>query len=275
MGKINRKRIRKKICLSIIISLYLYLYKYTARYDKYILEKNFKIINDRNNKLLANYYKTSQQKYQKSSKKYWEERYARGGNSGQGSYNNLALFKASVLNDFIKKNKINTVIEWGSGDCNQLSLGNYKIYIGYDISQTAINICKAKFFNDKTKIFIYMNDSFINVEKSDLSISLDVIYHLLEDNVFNLYMQNLFNSSNKYVCIYSSNIDIPWASHVRHRKFTDWIDKHISNIWKIKEFIPNIYPFDPKKKYPTTFSDFYIYEKIECKFKYFNVCIFK
>ena len=87
-------------------------------------------------------------------------------------------------------------------------------------------------------------------------------------------MQNLFNSSNKYVCIYSSNIEMKWASHVRHRKFTNWIDKYLSNKWKIKEYIPNKYPFDPKKSDTTSFADFYIYEKIECKFKLFSICIF-
>ena len=227
------------------------------------LERNFKIINERNNKLYLNYYKNSKQKYVNSSNIYWENRYSRNGNSGAGSYNNLALFKASVLNNFIKKNNINKVIEWGSGDCNQLLLENINSYIGYDVSHTAIDICKAKFINDKTKTFIYMNETFKNNLKADLSISLDVIYHLLEDNVFNLYMQNLFNSSNKYVCIYSSNIEMKWASHVRHRKFTNWIDKYLSNKWKIKEYIPNKYPFDPKKSDTTSFADFYIYEKIK------------
>ena len=151
----------------------------------------------------------------------------------------MALFKASIINNFVNKNNIKTVIEWGSGDCNQLSLANYKKYIGYDVSKTAIKICQKKFKKDKTKTFIYMKDNFINVKKGDLSISLDVIYHLLEDNVFNLYMKNLFNSSKKYVCIYSSNLDKKWAKHVRHRKFTDWIKKNISNEWKIKEYIPN------------------------------------
>ena len=92
-----------------------------------------------------------------NSKDYWEKRYANGGNSGSGSYNNLAKFKAEIINNFINKNKINTVIEWGSGDCNQLTLANYKNYIGYDVSQTAIKICQKKFFNDSTKVFIYLS----------------------------------------------------------------------------------------------------------------------
>ena len=66
-----------------------------------------------------------------------------------------------------------------------------------------------------------MSDNFTNNIMGDLSISLDPIYHLLEDNAFNLYMQHLFNSSKKYVIIYFSNNDKKWEKHVRHRKFTD------------------------------------------------------
>ena len=171
-----------------------------------------------------------------NSSDYWEKRYANGGNSGSGSYNNLAKFKAEIINNFLNINEIKTVIEWGSGDCNQLSMINYKQYIGYDVSKTAINICQKKFYNDSTKKFFHINGKFINNKKADLTISLDVIYHLLEDNVYNLYMKNLFDSSEKYICIYSSNYDKIDAMHVKHRKFTDWIDKYQSNNYSCLNF---------------------------------------
>jgi hypothetical protein len=233
--------------------------------NKYLnsdFENNYKIIKQRNNSnIILNSHLSSNFDYINSSKEYWEKRYSSGGNSGSGSYNNLALFKSSIINNFVSKNNISTVIEWGSGDCNQLSLANYSSYIGFDVSKSAIQICQSKFKNDKTKTFINMNDNFTNDKKADLSISLDVIYHLLEDNVFSLYMQNLFNSSKKYVCIYSSNVNKKWSEHVRHRKFTDWIDKYLSNEWKIKEYIPNKYSFDIKHQDSTSFSDFFFYEK--------------
>lgn len=232
-------------------------------YYKYFSKKNIDIISDRkSNNLFINYNISRKIYFIKSSRKYWETRYSKGGNSGPGSYNNLAKFKASIINKFVNSNNINTVIEWGSGDCNQLSLANYKIYIGYDVSKTAIDICKKKFNNDKSKTFIFMDNNFKSEKKADLSISLDVIYHLLEDKVFEEYMKNLFNSSNKYVCIYSSNINKPWAHHVKHRKFTDWINKYMSKNWKLKKFIPNKYPFDENKTGITSFADFYFYEKI-------------
>ena len=200
--------------------------------------------------------------YVKNSREYWEKRYATGGNSGSGSYNYLAKFKAEIINNFVNKHNINTVIEWGSGDCNQLSYANYKNYIGYDVSQTAINICLKKFKNDSTKKFIHLTNNFVNENKADLTLSLDVIYHLVEDNVFDLYMNNLFNSSNKFVCIYSSNSNIGGWMHVRNRKFTDWIDKYMSNNWKLIDYIPNKYHLKQKNFQETSFADFYFYEKI-------------
>ena len=141
-----------------------------------------------------------------NSKNYWENRYKRGGNSGAGSYSNLAEFKAEIINEFVRKNSVDLVVEWGSGDGNQLSLAKYKKYLGFDVSATAVNLCREKFKNDTTKNFVWSGEKgFKNTVKGDLSLSLDVIYHLIEDEVFNSYMKQLFDSSKKFVIIYSCN----------------------------------------------------------------------
>jgi hypothetical protein len=246
------------------IFCFLFLNIFLNIYHKHNFGNNYKIINKKNyNALIVKFNKSSHYKYLNTSKDYWEERYANGGNSGSGSYNNLALFKASIINNFVDKNKIKTVIEWGCGDCNQLLLANYKNYIGYDVSKTAIKICQKKFKNDTTKTFIHLSDNVLMDKKADLSISLDVLYHILEDDIFNIYMKNLFNSSKKYVCIYSTNYDSQQIQHIKHRKFTDWIDKYISNEWKIKEHIPNKYYFKLNNQDSISFADFYFYEKIK------------
>ena len=67
--------------------------------------------------------------------------------------------------------------------------------------------------------------------------------------------------------IYSSNKIEPAGKYIRHRIFTVWIDIHESNEWKLKEFIPNKFPFDDKNPSSTSFCDFYFYEKIECNYK--------
>lgn len=69
------------------------------------------------------------------SKEYWEERYKGEGTSGLGSYGKFAEFKAEIINSFVKDNKINSVIDFGCGDGNQLSLFEIPYYIGLDVSK--------------------------------------------------------------------------------------------------------------------------------------------
>ncbi|MFV5703590.1 glycosyltransferase [Flavobacterium sp. XS2P12] len=195
------------------------------------------------------------------SNNYWEARYKENRNSGSGSYGRLADFKAEILNDFVIKNGIQSVIEYGCGDGNQLGLANYPNYIGLDVSETAILLCQKIFSGDNTKEF-FLIDEFKNENiKAELALSLDVIFHLIEDKVFENYMNDLFNHAIKYVIIYASNYNDHFAPHVKCRKFTDWIDKNVSENWKLKEVINNKFPFEKTKPDTTSMSDFYIFEK--------------
>lgn len=198
-----------------------------------------------------------------NSEDYWQERYVMGGNSGSGSYNRLAEFKAETVNKFVKQNNVNMVIEWGCGDGNQLLYADYPRYLGYDVSQKAVEMCKKRFEDDCSKEFMWCGGiEFENNIKGDLAISLDVIYHLIEDEVFDKYMKRLFESSHKYVCIYSSNFELQTARHVKNRKFTDWIEQNLKNSWKLIKIIKNKYPYSEEDADNTSSSDFYFYEKV-------------
>lgn len=197
----------------------------------------------------------------KNSNEYWKKRYQKGGNSGPGSYKHLAEFKAEVINQFLESENINSVIEFGCGDGNQLRFMNYSKYTGFDISATALEICKSIFHGDQTKEF-KLTDDYAN-EKADLTLSLDVIFHLVEDKVFHDYMTRLFDSSLNFVIIYSSNTDQnpkKPSPHVKHRKFTDWAEKNAKH-FKLINMIKNKFPFDGTDN--TSFADFYIYRRTE------------
>ena len=58
--------------------------------------------------------------WNENSMDYWNERYSSGGNSGTGSYGELAFYKADFINKFIDANQILSVVEFGCGDGNQL-----------------------------------------------------------------------------------------------------------------------------------------------------------
>jgi len=158
-----------------------------------------------------------------------------------------------------KKNNITTVIEFGCGDGNQLTLAEYPSYIGFGISPKAISLCQSLFKNDSSKSFLLLNK--YNNQKADATLSLDVLFHLVEDHIFNGYMESLFEASNKYVIIFSSNTNTvkPPNPHVRHRKFTDWIDANQSD-WTLLQHIPNENPYTGNNKL-SSFTDFFIFEK--------------
>ena len=194
------------------------------------------------------------------SAQYWETRYSSSGNSGAGSYGRLAQFKADVINDFIKQKNIKNIIEFGVGDGNQLSLLNAENYLGFDVSETIVNKNIERFKNFSGYKFKLVNE--FNDEKADLVLSLDVIYHLVEDEVYFQYMENLFRASKRYIIIYSSNKDEIHTTHVKHRHFTSFIEQNHKE-WTLIKKIPNKYPYDEKDPGNTSFADFYIYEKIK------------
>lgn len=195
------------------------------------------------------------------SAEYWEKRYAAGGNSGVGSYALFAEFKADVLNEFVARNRVPTVIEFGCGDGNQLTLAKYPEYLGFDVSSTAISQCEKLFRSDPHKSFRLMSEYQGNT--AELTLSLDVIYHLVEDHVFETYMRTLFGASTRYVIVYASNSDDNAAyeggAHVKHRQFTTWTANNLPE-WRLIEHIPNRYPY--RGDYRTgSFADFFVYEK--------------
>ena len=155
-----------------------------------------------------------------SSKTFWEDRYASGGTSGNGSYGNSATHKASIVNDIIDRYKIKSINDYGHGDGNQLELINPKIeYTGYDVSKTARNRCIHKFKDHTAKRFISRETMF---KKADLGLSLDVLYHLVEESIFKSYLNKLF-SKCKYVLIYAQDINEEGSKHCKSREFTPYI----------------------------------------------------
>ena len=186
-------------------------------------------------------------------KQIWNERYSTGGNSGSGSYGVLCEYKSEFINKFVNENNISNIIEFGCGDGNQMQFFNVDKYIGIDISEYVINICKEKYKHLENNFFLTYDEYYKDSNKYDLSISLDVIYHLVEDVVYEKYMNDLFNSTDKFVIIYSTNwIERYNDSHVYHRKFIEYIDMNLKNA-KLIHHEPNKYP-------SLSTAEFYIYD---------------
>jgi len=196
-----------------------------------------------------------------NSSEFWDGHYAGGGNSGTGSYGRLAEFKAEVLNQILADGDIQTVIELGCGDGHQLSLVDYPRYLGLDTSPTAIELCRQKFAGDQTRRFLAYRSGDPIPEQAEMAISLDVVYHLLEDTVYEQYMMDLFSAATRMVVVYSgdSEEESEWPE-VRHRRFSPWVAKHAPE-WKLTRRIPNRYPY-VYGDVDSTWADFFVYEML-------------
>jgi hypothetical protein len=215
---------------------------------------------------IKNLKRNQQKKKFKGSAEYWDERYRTAGNSGSGSYDHLAQFKAEILNPFVTKNAIDTVMEFGCGDGNQLKLATYPNYIGLDVSPTAIKMCHDLFADDKNKSFLLYNSLAFydnhNILKADLTMSLDVLYHLVEKEVFEKYLTDLFSTSKKYVIIYATDFDQkeePIYQHENRRSFSAFVTKSFPQ-FKLIDQIKNKYAVVKKGEIGSD-CDFFIYEK--------------
>ena len=200
-----------------------------------------------------------------SSEEYWETRYKNGGHSGAGSLNELAAFKAEVLNQAIRDYQIQQVIEFGCGDGNQLALLKIPSYIGLDVSKTALIKCINQFRVDKTKsFFLYNPSSFLDnhqVFLSDAAISIDVIFHLTEISIYEKYLYDLFSVATKVVIIYGPDLEyIPKTEHERYRKFTGFIETNFPE-WQLVKMIKNRYPSRDLDDQEGSLSDFYFFTR--------------
>lgn len=196
----------------------------------------------------------------KGSSDYWDTRYRSRGNSGSGSYGRLAQHKADVMNEFVRDNNIASVVEFGCGDSNQLGLMRYSNYLGVDVSQAAVELCRERFRG--TPDWAFLTAEQYRGERAELSLSLDVVYHLVEDAVFEQYMSCLFDAGARYVVVYSSNYDATMrgVDHVRHRRFSDWVERCRPEFTLLRT-IRNEYPWDPKNPDETSWADFYVFAR--------------
>lgn len=153
---------------------------------------------------------------------YWEKRYRDGRSSGSGSEGTEGQYKADYISTFRLAHQVTSVIDWGVGDGQVLRLinmGNTAKYVGVDVSQHAIDTLKHNFADKATQYdFRLPEDVFI---KRDLSMSMDVLFHLPDDDSYYAYLDNLFGYAKRFVIIYSTNYAAPQtAQHVLRRNFT-------------------------------------------------------
>lgn len=197
------------------------------------------------------------------SQSYWKERYEHGGNSGEGSYGPLADYKAQFINDFCSRNAIASAVELGCGDGNQASTLKIERYVGVDISEKCIEWARRHFHRAHWEFLTADEFAAARTEGMyELGLSLDVIYHLVEDEVYKTYLEDLFSAASRKVLIYSSNLDYfdPAFPHVRHRPVVEDVTAFQPE-WSFVQTVPNPFYRHPDERGYGSFAEFHIFEK--------------
>ncbi len=170
---------------------------------------------------------------------YWERRYAEGGTSGAGSSGPQARWKAEVVNGWVRELGVTSVVDLGCGDGQQLALAEYPRYLGIDPSGTAVRLCMDRFAGDRTKSFLHLPPGEFTDPagwlRADLALSMEVLFHLIEQEVFEDYLRLLFASAERWVVICSN--DTPGGRREvteRYRSFTEWVRVNEPQ-WQLRE----------------------------------------
>jgi hypothetical protein len=188
---------------------------------------------------------------------FWEQNYRTTRSSGPGSRGELARYKAAVINAIVGERSVRSVVDHGCGDGYQASMLEVERYIGLDVAPSAVELCRARFAGNPSRTFYrYDPTGDVDPPRADLALSLDVLYHLVEDDVFEAYLRRLFQSATRFVIVYSVDREAdptrPTAPYVRPRAFTPWIRQHHPD-WELIEHLSN--------PHPDSWSDFYLYER--------------
>lgn len=181
---------------------------------------------------------------------YWEKRYADGRDSGEGSRGEMAKGKASTVNQVIFDYEIGSMIDWGCGDGQVLQHITEQVhYTGVDISPTVIGKVSQlsphrSFVLDKTGTMI---TAWL---RADMSLSMDVMFHLVNDDDYYRYLNRLFKAAQKAVLIYSTDSDEGLtARHVMRRHWTPDVERMFPE-WRLTSRYPH-----PER------AGFYLYNK--------------
>lgn len=192
--------------------------------------------------------------------KYWNERYKSGLGAGAGSRGRLYEFKLKTVQQFVDDLKVGSVLDLGCGDGSQLMSLNVKSYLGYDISDVAID--SASILATEARVYSKMTErAAARRSIADMAISLDVLLHL-DEAAAKSHIKLLFHLAKRYVLIYAPNRTGEGIRLAGHMHF-----------W---EFVPHIkeeYGLDPgvvvKNDYPvtggnptgnTSYCDFYLFD---------------
>jgi len=131
---------------------------------------------------------------------YWEDRYRKGGTSGEGSIGEYRKWKWEIIDKYAKS--INDVIDVGCGDLSFWEGRNFpNHYTGIDISQTIIE--RNRKARPNLTFLCSSAEDYLNIGTARIVFCLDVLFHIMEDSVYEKVLSNLTRYSSDWIFIFT------------------------------------------------------------------------
>lgn len=189
---------------------------------------------------------------------YWRARYAAGGNSGAGSTGREAAFKAAFVNQFARANGIVSAIDFGCGDGRQALMFDIADYCGVDISNVALQHCRALMSGDPRRRFLSC-DALPPSATAELALSLDVIIYLTDTQLYESHLARMFSCAQRFVLIHTGNFVAATADFpVRHRAVAEDVRRLFPG-WRLIAQIPNPLREEAAQPVKTGLAGFLVY----------------
>lgn len=153
-----------------------------------------------------------------SEKDYWNNRYQKGYGSGDGSYGEVLERKLSLLRQL---KDVRSITEIGCGDFNfgkhVLKLFPDASYFGVDTSDVVIDRNRKLYESEKVEFYNAVPGCY--VKNGDLLLCVDVLFHVYDDNIVSILLEDLKKSWTKYLALTAYEYDGIRKYHIRVRKF--------------------------------------------------------
>jgi 2-polyprenyl-3-methyl-5-hydroxy-6-metoxy-1,4-benzoquinol methylase len=130
---------------------------------------------------------------------YWENRYQRGGTSGEGSIGQGRAWKWKIIESYVPD--LQCVIDVGCGDLSFWSGRKCEDYTGIDISETILE--KNKSSRPDWTFIRSSSDKLVEDLKRENVFCFDILFHIMDENVFQNTLHNLCQYSSKYLFIHT------------------------------------------------------------------------
>jgi len=129
---------------------------------------------------------------------YWKKHYATGGKSTGGSIDEGRTWKQNILKEYNVWEE--TIIDIGCGDLEFWENQFPAKYTGIDISEVIID--KNKMLHPEGK-FICSSSSDTHNIQANVVICFDVLYHIMDEDVYIKTIENIARYSKKYIFIWT------------------------------------------------------------------------